>query len=310
MRHKDHSEEEIGIMTNIASLFPTFLGGVSFSHSPQDPPDFISTLQDGKRVGLELTCWLDKVQTREAKWRGRIRQQLLEIVECQNLPRPKNYSVAVIMPKWGKVISQSHSDGVRSEFHAVAQRIDATWEELRAKHWAPLGPKQKFDYEAHQNELGPYPILSRYVKSIWFSEGSGTETLSAERSWVSTESDGGFYEPRAAIGALRIVVEQKLNRFNKARTKAHLGALDLCELYLLVYAHPELFASNTPYQDGSQMMISPTEGLREAAETSLRGISEMESPFRGIFLFYPLWNSRWLAQIWPTFRRVECLEQK
>jgi hypothetical protein len=112
--------------------------------------------------------------------------------------------------------------------------------------------------------------------------------------------DGGFYQTETSIQTLGSVIEKKVIHYSGDQAKAALAAKSLHQLFLLVYTDPERFSSNTSYQTPEQMMKSPTEGLAEAAAKSTEGLGRLPKAFDGIFLFYSVWGSLWLAEIWPS----------
>ena len=295
--------EEQQIVDTISSLFPSYLNGVPLVAATNDPPDFLGSSETGQQIGLELTSWLDHVQTKDAEGRRRMREELLGILVPEEHPRPMNIASVVITPKWGKVVPKANYQALCDEFHAVIRHFDAALSALKAAHWRPLGKTDRFDYEAHQRDLKPYPTLSKYVESIWFNERFASDTVWEDRAWASVLPDGGLYDPRWARQALARVIEKKISHYREEATKSHLDAQKLSKLYLLVYAHPELFGTNTSYQTGGQMAVSPVEGLAEVASAATSGVRP--GVFDAIFLFYPVWNSRWLAQIWPSFLRID-----
>lgn len=300
MDYNNQRAREKEVLRDIEVTFPTFLDGMNLLSATKDPPDFLGECNGGQKIGLELTAWLNSAQTKDAKGRQHMREDLLRIIDWQKHPRPKNVSSAVIIPRWGNRIRVAHYKSFCKEFHAAAQHIDSAWKTLRAKHWAPLRPEDRFSYEAHQSELfRSFPTLCRYISSIFFFER--TDSASNEQSWVSIELDGGLYDPTWSIQALAKAIESKIGHYSSGHIKAHLNSQHLQKLYLLVYAHPELFGSNTPFQTSSQMMISPVEGLPDTARAATENLSILPKVFDRIYLFYSLWNSRWLAQIWPTF---------
>jgi hypothetical protein len=247
--------------------------------------------------------WI-RCKTRAAQGRARMSDDLLSIVDSQRHHRPANISSAVIFPKWGTRVRQAHRRPLKNDFYAAVQSFDQVLKSLREKHWRPLSPDERFSYEAHQTELKAYPSLCRYVSSICFFEKTGSVVQPIEHPWVCiSPSDGnyGLYDPAWSVQALNKAIESKIRRYVNQNLRAHLKSQNLQKFYLLVYTYPELFASNTPYQNTAQMAVSPVEGLAEVAKIATANLKSLAEIFDGIFLFYSAWNSRWLAQIWPTF---------
>ena len=118
-------------MKDISSIFPTFLGGMTFVPTRTDPPDFIGESEGGQKVGVELTSWLNRDQVSAARGRERMREDLLKIIEWERHPHPKYISSAIIMPRWGNPIRKTHYRRLCNEFHAAVHHIDNTWATLR-----------------------------------------------------------------------------------------------------------------------------------------------------------------------------------
>lgn len=291
--------EEQQIVDAVSSSFPSFLNGVRFDAVANDPPDFLGICDTGERIGLELTTWLDHMQTKRAQGRQRMREDLLRIVAQEKHARPTKVLSTVITPKWGNIVPKATYEPLCGEFYAVVHHFDRALPTLRAAHWRPLSTLDRFDYEAHQRELSSYPTLSKYVESIWFSERLASDAVWENHRRVSVLPDGGLYDPSVARRALAEIIKKKSSYYRKESAKARLAAHKLDKLHMLVYAHPELFGTNTSYQTGSQMAKSPVEGLAEVAASAAAGVSP--GVFDAIFLFYPALNSRWLAQVWPAF---------
>ncbi|MGC2420782.1 MAG: hypothetical protein WA405_03930 [Candidatus Acidiferrales bacterium] len=301
MNRRNQRDQENAVIRDIAR-FSSFLGGASFVRPRKDPPDFLAK-EGGEVIGLELTSWLDSTQTRAAQGRARMSDDLLSILDWQRHPRPASISSAVIFPKWGTRVRQAHRQPLKDDFYAAVQSFDQALESLREKHWRPLSPDERFSYEAHQAELKAYPTLCRYVSSICFFERTRSVVQPIEHPWICiSPSDGnyGLYDPAWSAQALTKTIESKIRRYANQNLRVHLESQNLHKFFLLVYT-PELFASNTPYQNTAQMAVSPVEGLAEVSKTATANLKSLTEIFDGIFLFYSAWNSRWLAQIWPTF---------
>ena len=231
MGRKNQQGEEEAVVKEILSTFPTFLNGTTFVAASTDPPDFIGESGGGRRVGLELTSWLNCGQVKSARGRERMRRDLLRIIEWERHPRPRNFSYAVIMPRWGKRVRKDDCRDFCGEFHEAAQAIDDDWKALRDGHWRALRPEEGFDYLAHQSDISRYPTLSKYISSIWFAESRQSNPTFPDESWITVEQDGGLYDPEHTIQALRLAVERKVSLYGERQMKARLGAHNLHRLY-------------------------------------------------------------------------------
>jgi hypothetical protein len=304
MSLENQRDEENAILKQISSSFPAFMRGIKFVPANPDPPDFVGEGEGGERIGLKLTSWLNRDQTRAAAGRERMRADLQNILDWRNHPIPENFSSAVVMPRWGKRLRKADYPSFCDEFHRAARDIDNTWTALRIQHdWRPEHLRRGFDYCEY--DLQRYPTLSKYVLSIVFFEPPEPRSTPVENSWIDFEIDGGVYDPKTSIQSLRDAIERKIDKYSGFTVSTRPSGRDRGKLYLLVYADPRRSLCNTPYQTPLQMRISPVEGLKEIAKEATEDLIKRHKIFDGVFLFYPLWNSQWLAQIWPSFQRLE-----
>jgi hypothetical protein len=76
MSRENQRDEENAILKQVSSSFLAFMRGITFVLANPDPPDFVGEGEGGKRIGLELTSWLNCDQTRAADGRERMRADL------------------------------------------------------------------------------------------------------------------------------------------------------------------------------------------------------------------------------------------
>ena len=168
---------------------------------------------------------------------------------------------------------------------------------LKNDDWRPVHQRRGFDHCEYT--FKGYPVLRKYLAEVTFLEHIEHNPAPPENSWIGFESDGGFYDPETSIEALRTVINKKIADYGRPHKKEHLNKHNLSELYLLVYADPETFWHNTPYQTINQALISPFEGLQSVAMNAAQGFIEAPTVFAGVFLFYPLWRESRLLSICP-----------
>jgi hypothetical protein len=221
----------------------------------------------------------------------------------------------VVIPRWSNawrnVPSRHHKELCR-EFYEAVRLIDNRWKALRAKHWKPVPEGSPFDYEAHEGDLKCHRVLVRYIASISFFQGLNPPASS--EPWVDVNAAGpdwGLYDPNVATRTLRSVIEQKIHDYySKPNPKERLKAHNLDGLFLLVYADPCRYHLNSPFQTCAQMRKSQTDGLLDAARRAIKGLAELPKVFDGIFLYYSLWASQWLALIWPEICQFSVADQQ
>jgi len=287
----------------VREAFPSFLAGINFSPEDTESPDFVGTDRDGHFVGLELTNWLNEQQTRNIARHDKLREHILRILGHQITEHPANLSSAVIFPDWDVHISRNHHEQLREQFQSLVQQVDGELRARRDGHWKVLQAEERFDFEIYRPDLQAYPIIQKYFLSIWFREIDRSIPIYPDRAWVSVIPDGGLYDPNDARQALKHVIESKVAHYSRQSAKSRLALHSLSKLFLLVYADTQKFTSNTPFQDWHQLRKSPTAGLEEVARAAASELDQSPAVFDGIYLFYPINGSQWLAQIWPNFHQ-------
>ncbi len=154
MERTSKQQSEMKIIEAILDLFPTFLSGMKLRIVTNDPPDFISEAPErGKnrgRIGLELTRWLDGIQTGDSVRRDRIRKTILDIVGLAGCSHPSNIRSVVLVPRWDETIAQDHRSRFREEFYRALQHFGQSLRQRRDQHWRELGPTERFDCELRE----------------------------------------------------------------------------------------------------------------------------------------------------------------
>ena len=198
----------------------------------------------------------------------------------------------VLFPRWEETILQDHRSRFREEFYRALHHFGKSLPQRREQYWRALGPTERFDCEVRENDLKAFRILLRYVQSIWFQERFPSDSTGEDTSWLSCIPDGGFYDRSRSVGALGPAIEKKVLHYSDPRRQEHLRQQALGKIVLLVYADPDRFGSNTPFQSGEQMSVSPVEGLEEVTRAAIDNLRVTPKLFDAIYLYYPMWNSR------------------
>ena len=294
-----HNQREQTVLTDLETCFPDFSGELlSWEKVPdgQDPPDFISRVENGP-IGLELIEWLDGEQMRPAKGRE-FQRNHIRLVLGENWHteyQPQNFKFAIVMPVWGLVIARSEEALVRREFFACAANADKTW-----------GTNPDLWVGDHYTEdFAGYPKLGKYLQAIRYIGGS-----SRGRCWIDVEEDGEAYDPSVAAQTLEQALVKKLNIYSTASTQAKVHLHGLIENYLLVHGSFNAYAYNAPSGPLSLADIARRGAALYAAHPqrqtfnrvwfffSLDPADELNQPL-GFPPGYP--QVRWLAQLWPIF---------
>jgi hypothetical protein len=250
----------------------------------EDPPDAIGISVGGKHVGLELTEWLHGDQMTRAKGREAMRKDLARILDWKNHPKPQNFQIAIVGPRWGTRVKQSDAVSLCREFHAAIYWADNNWES--ESRWPPvilMGP-----------DLQTYPVLNKYVACIQFLPGKAGDLTQYGISWIDFQLDGGAYDPNVASQALIESISDKAAYYETAERVAHLERQELDELLLLVHGGFNQAAYNTPFH-------APWKSLTDVAREAAFYCAANSTPFNQVWLFHSLGNQRSLAQLSPEF---------
>lgn len=151
------SEEE-AFFKMFVTTHPEFLGLKTWVPGPE-PPDVIIMDNQSRRLGIELTEWLDDQQATPSISDSENQYQCLAVLDTENSPPPQHFQQAQIWFCGGKRLSQRDRTSFRREFYALVSEIDSTWQQQMA------GTAQKI-----WNDFSNYPILRKYIRFIRFED--------------------------------------------------------------------------------------------------------------------------------------------
>jgi hypothetical protein len=294
-----HVEREQMVLADLETHFPHFAGqALSWTTVPegQDPPDFISTSQNGL-IGLEFVEWLDGDQMGPAKTRESQQEQVRRILthEWEKEYQPRNFRGA--FPSLGnKRISRTDELSFRQQFFECATDVDRTWV-LDMDH---------FGNSYTETEFSKYPVLAKYVVRIHYIGGEPHGLC-----WIGEQGDGGAFDPNAPFETLKEALDSKLTDYSTQDKQPHFQAHGLTELDLLVHGGSNAFQYNTP--PGHQFSLERIARLG----ADYYAVHPLRQMFNRVWFFHSLDSAdeinslmgfapdagrvRWLAQLWPEF---------
>ena len=190
-----------------------------------DPPDFVCTDEQGRRIGIELAEWVIEAQLAISKRRSRIRESFEDAVRAVNAD-PANLGMTWLHP--GALLPASSAPELTRELETCASHINDTWAAISERWTVGQGYPVR--------DFREYPTLNKYVRQLdFFPRNVG------ERFCVTFMNGGGAYSPRAAFAALLRILNKKESKYEGLRERERLD-----ELHLVLYWSQGL-AHNTPY---------------------------------------------------------------
>jgi|WetSurMetagenome_2_1015567.scaffolds.fasta_scaffold127523_2 hypothetical protein len=225
-----HNREKI-IFAFFQKCKPDFAGTPVTYVPGNDPPDFVCTDANGRRIGIELGEWLNEQQMKSGKEREALEKSYMGVIQSEKTSHPQNIGTVWIGPKEMTILKKGDQDSFCRELYDNAQRVDREWHANKEVN----GPQGY-----HQIDFSGYPTLQKYLSILVFMPAS----MLAQPSgfpWICFRPHGGAYSSESAILALSELLEKKIPKYVGLRQKENLR-----ELYLIAYFDQGL-VYNTPY---------------------------------------------------------------
>jgi hypothetical protein len=259
--------EERAVFQGFLNAAPMFAGAAvsSWSSSNQQPADIECDLVGGRRVGVQLTTWLDEQQMSEAK-----RDECIEMSLRPALvpPPPNNTEHFFSIFVYAKArLRSADAHGFRTELLQLIADLDKQWE---------TEPEWQSPQEFQWSDFTRYPTLVRYLDAldVHLRMPSVASTMTkGTTGWLILEPRGGPYSPDVMVGALCDRVQAKVAKY---RAKPR----DMSEFYLLVH-YDKAWAYNSPVK-GIDF------GYAEAVQAAATRVGNSPGVFDGIFVYVPM----------------------
>jgi hypothetical protein len=264
--------EEKRLFETFIATHPKFLDIKTWNPGPE-PPDIIAIDSHARKIGIELTEWLDKQQTTPSIANQENQMRWLSALDTENHAPPQNFQYAQIRFRRGTRFSQRQELSFCKEFYRLMTHVDDNWEVEMA------GTPQKI-----WNDFSNYPTLETHVFLVRFDNRARFKPS----RWAVGTPSGGAYNPRQATEALLERIEDKKNKPNYTKLKAEHG---LAEFVLLVHYGIRGILHNRPFE-GINWKLEDT--LREARSN----LVENSGPFDRVFL-YLAFNEGQLSTLYP-----------
>jgi hypothetical protein len=269
------SAEETAIFEAFQKTYPNFAGRELECEPGADPPDFVGTDRNNKRVGIELGEWLNQQQGAVSIARERQKDTFMNALKSEEVEPPQNIGMVWIGKDERIALRAEDATRFREEIFACVGDIDARWQEN--EDWqSPQGYRT--------NDFSKYPSVAKYVRSLTFIPRARMPTIKGI-AWLIFPGEGGAYTPQDAVNALLGLIRKKTGMYAELHR-----AQNLSELYLLAY-YDRALIHNTPY-------IAPNFGWDEITAIATAEIAKNPGVFQKVFLFNSLPQDRTVTLLW------------
>ena len=272
------TDDERELWKGFLAAEPGFAGeNIGSAVDGPDPPDVLCVTRSGRKIGVELTKWVEHEQITAGKAQESFEDSYLQVIESANHARPNRIGWVWLNPKSRRVKPKDVGQ-FREELYELLARenglSDPEWDQPQG---SPVG------------DFSGFPVLAAYLESLWIFPRRRLEFLPTGANWIVFEGAGGAYTPawmvQAAVGRILAKVEDYGDR------NLHvLHALD--ELYLVCHYCDEALLYNTP-------VGAPGFDFAAVASKVARALEHDHGVFNRVFLFNP-YQARKVFQVYPV----------
>ena len=247
-----------------------------------DPPDVMCIGASGRRIGVELTKWVEHQQVTNVRGRQPLKDSYLAIIASEREPRPGHIGIVHLHDKSLKM-KQADASKFRAELFDFLSRENAKptpslnppfsipagyWNTVRGwdnPQGAPVG------------DFAGFPMLNKYLADVWIFPRNRHRHIPPSMPWVIFESPGGAYTPdwmaQAAIDRIRA----KVMKYAQENLRADQS---LAEFDLVCFYCDEALLHNTPIE-------AVNFGFPELTAKVKQSLGTVPGVFDRIFLFHP-----------------------
>lgn len=266
---------EAKVFHRFTTIMANFAGEPVACAPGNNPPDILCT-HDARRIGIELSEWLDEAQIATEKPQYQREEEFLKIIDSKRETPPTHVGRIIFFEQEGLRLPQRDAPQFRQELYAFISDVDQRWQTFD-------GHDERPGVDFDQDDFTGYPTLARYTHSLECT-GQQYDRSTSGDEWIMFMAHGGAYAPDDALQAAIATLKKKTAKYATLKADEHLD-----ELYLLLY-YDQGWAYNTPYH-------TPTFGFNDIAN-ALRAVAANDhGQFDKIFLFIPETDD--VAQIYP-----------
>jgi hypothetical protein len=268
------ARKEIDLFKIALDAHPDFLNTRSWVPGPPNlPPDIIITDTHDRKLGLELTEWLDRDQTKPSISNQENEARWLEVLNAEARPQSKNFDYLQIEFHEPTRYRAQDEPALPKEFRGLISYVDQNWEQ------------EMMEPQRVWIDFTNYPTLQKHVSLILF------QNLPREIEpvrWVLGTGKGGAYDARRMTGALLERIARKRNKTNYTNLKAQ---HELAEFVLFVHYGMKGLLHNTPVEGQNWKM-------RDVIVEARANLAKDHGPFDRVFL-YLAYNEGELFHLYP-----------
>jgi len=243
----------------------------------------------GKRIGVELTKWVEGGQLEHAKHREERENSYLELIGSENEPRPEHIGRVWLHVKPlrnnGKklLVSQKNAPHFRTQlFEFLAHENEKPEPSLNPQFSIPTGYWNTVRswstlQGAPVKDFTAYPILKKYLNDVWIFPRECQENLPVGFRWILFETPGGAYTAEFMVQAAIENIWKKINKYKNDDIPA---TRSLGEFDLLCHYCDEALLYNTPTNTIGF-------GFPQIAAKVKQSLASAPGVFDRIFLFSP-----------------------
>jgi hypothetical protein len=271
-------KEERDVFEAFLDAAPTFAGAAvaKWSQPMSDPPDIESELADARKIGIELTSWLDESQIGREKKIEFIEMSLREAIQPEPPNQTGNIFVVWMAPKRRMILTDRQA--FKTELLALTEEIDKRWESE---------PEWQSPQGFLWTDFNRYATLARYLNSVDVHPRMTSIPSTMRKGgidWLTFPMKGGAYSPDWMVDALYECVQAKIAKYVTKPTGTD-------EFHLLVH-YDKAFVYNTPVQ-GINF------GYADAVKAAAVRIGASVGVFDKIFVFVPVATGQQVFQLHP-----------
>ena len=270
--------EEREVFGGFLAAMPLFAGSpvTGWQQPTQDPPDVEADLEDGSKVAVELTSWLNESQIGREKRIETVETSFRDAIKPEPSNETEHIFLVWLAPK--RRLPPADQPAFRSELLGLTGAIDKDWDSI------PLSDSpQGFCW----NDFTKYPTLEKYVDSLDIHPRRPALPSTMRKRglhWLTFPATGGAYSPDWMVDALVQCVTAKT-------TKYAAKPVGVSEFHLLVH-YDKAFIYNSP-------VLGIGTSYKEAVKAAAAKIGGAVGVFDRIFVYVPVADGPQAFQLFP-----------
>ncbi len=254
-----------------------------WSQPKEDPPDILCTTVSNRKIGLELTAWLDEKQIGNIKKAESLGNAILGAAAPIPPNETKHIHLVQVLPNTSRLPGKD-AEAFRAELLALISDMDGRW---------PDEPSWHSMQGCEWRDFAKYPVLGKYLLEVHavprtaFSDWRSTEGAC---DWITVPEAADFYSPDSMVLALQDRISGKVEKYSGC-------ANGLDEFNLLVH------------YDLAWQYNSPVNAVdftsKDAAKAAAQFIGDKAGVFSKVFLFVPHDEEQKVFILYPTAAGTE-----